>query len=152
MQTTANHPGTTTTDRTSRARRLRHAAVGGLVLVGTLAGSTVVSAAQNEAAPTPATAENDIRPRLERACLRIPNLTIRTNNLIERITGDAETRGSLLWLQAQIDRAETQGREQLVTVLENRLEVRTATVPVLEQRLEGLAKLSTRCAELGVGV
>ena len=73
---------------------------------------------------------DELRPRLERACLRIPNIEIRTANLIERLNGDASVRGSLAWLQAKIDKAEAEGREQLVTVLENRLAVRTQTLEV----------------------
>ena len=141
--------------RSSGPHHPRRSAVGSLALLAALTVPTVASAseaaASNAAATSTATADDEIGARLERACLRIPNLTIRTTNLIERINGDAETRGSLLWLQSQIDRAEAQGREQLVTVLENRLEVRAATLPVLEVRLESLRKLSVRCNELGVG-
>ena len=93
---------------------------------------------------------DDLRPRLERACLRIPNIEIRTNGLIERLNGDATVRGSLLWLQAQIDRAEAAGRDQLVTVLENRLAVRTQTLEVLERRLERLPELKQKCIDHGV--
>jgi hypothetical protein len=92
----------------------------------------------------------DLGPRLERACLRIPNLEIRTSNLIERLNGDATVRGSLLWLQAQIDRAEAAGREQLVTVLENRLAVRTKTLEVVEQRQARLPELKQKCIDHGV--
>lgn len=93
---------------------------------------------------------DDLRPRLERVCLRIPNIEIRTNSIIDRLNGDATVRGSLLWLQAQIDRAEAAGREQLVTVLENRLAVRTQTLEVLEQRLERLPELKQKCIDHGV--
>jgi len=92
----------------------------------------------------------DLRPRLERACLRIPNIEIRTNGIIDRLNGDATVRGSLLWLQAQIDRAAAAGREQLVTVLENRLAVRTQTLEVLEQRLVRLPELKQKCIDHGV--
>lgn len=93
---------------------------------------------------------DDLGPRLERACLRIPNLEIRTNRLTERLNGDATVRGSLLWLQAQIDKAEAAGREQLVTVLENRLAVRTQTLEVLEQRQAKLPALKQKCIDAGV--
>jgi hypothetical protein len=92
----------------------------------------------------------ELGPRLERACLRIPNLEIRTSNVIERLNGDATVRGSLLWLQAQIDRAEAAGREQLVTVLENRLAVRTKTLEVVEQRQARLPELKQKCIDHGV--
>ena len=99
-----------------------------------------------------ADATNELPVRLERACLRIPNLELRTQRLINRLNGDASTRGSLLWLQAQIDDATAKGRTQLAEVLTNRLAVRTQTVKVLEQRLERLEKLAERCRNHGVDV
>ncbi len=118
------------------------------------AAATVIAAGAALAtlAPSPAlaTEASDIRPRLERACLRIPNVEIRTENLIERLRGDAQTRGSLEWLQVQIDRATDQGRTQLAEVLQNRLAVRTKTLEVLELRQGGLPKLRQLCIDHGV--
>lgn len=137
---------------TTRTPRFRSAvAAATIVATGGLVAPTAVDAAATEpATDEPAAADAEIRPRLERACKRIPNLQIRTGNLLERLQGDAETRGSLAWLEVQIGRAEEAGREQLVTVLENRLEVRTAFIPVLELRIEGLADLEAFCADNGV--
>ncbi len=136
-----------TTTRTPRTALASAAIVAGGAL---LAPAAVDAAATEPADEQPSAQDAEMRPRLERACKRIPNLTIRTNNLLERLQGDAETRGSLAWLEVQIGRAEEAGRDQLVTVLENRLEVRTAFVPVLELRTEGLADLEAFCAENGV--
>jgi hypothetical protein len=61
-------------------------------------------------------------------------------------------RGSLAWLQARIDKAEAEGREQLVTVLENRLVVRTKTLEVLEQRQAKLPELKQKCIDHGVAL
>jgi hypothetical protein len=84
--------------------------------------------------------------------LRIPNLQIRTDNLITRLNADATTKGSLAWLQAQIDDAKAKNRPQLVTVLQNRLAVRTQSLEVLKQRQQGLAKLAQTCVDHGVNV
>ncbi len=100
-----------------------------------------------QAATTPA-----LPARYERACLRIPNLQIRTNNVITRLNGDAATKGSLAWLQAQIDDATAKGRTQLATVLQNRLAVRTQTLQVLTQRQQRLATLAEKCRSHGVDV
>ena len=93
---------------------------------------------------------DDLRPRLERACLRIPNIEIRT----ERLDRAPQRRrhGSRItpWLQAQIDKAEAAGRDQLVTVLENRLAVRTQTLEVLERRQARLPELKQKCIDHGV--
>jgi len=127
------------------------------------AGATFVvpSVASAATTTTPSTPSNpatstdtpkELPARYQRACLRIPNLQIRINNFIDRLNGDASTRGSLLWLQAQIDNAKSKGRTQLATVLENRLKVRQQTLVVLNQRQERLTKLLELCRNHGVDV
>jgi hypothetical protein len=117
------------------------------------AGVALVVPTAAQAATTPSTpTTNELPLRLERACLRIPNLELRTQRLIDRLNGDASTRGSLLWLQRLIDDATAKGRTQLAEVLTNRLAVRTQTVKVLEQRQERLEKLAERCRNHGVDV
>ena len=89
----------------------------------------------------------------ERACLRIPNLQMRTDNVIARLNGDASTRGSLLWLQAQIDDANGQGSH--ATGDRSRrtgLKVRTQSLEVLTNRQERLTKLAELCRNHGVDV
>jgi hypothetical protein len=93
----------------------------------------------------------DLRPRLELACRRIPNLETRVDRLLTRLQGDASVTGSLAWLQARIDKAQSEGRTDLVTVLTNRLTVRTAAVSTLQARQVQLADLAARCAAHGVG-
>jgi hypothetical protein len=110
----------------------------------------VVTPGLASAASTPTDAGTDLRPRLERLCLRVPNLQIRTDRLLERIQGDATTRGSLAWLEVQIERARSSGREQLAIVLENRLAVRTATVDVLRMRADALDVIEQICIDHGV--
>jgi hypothetical protein len=129
----------------NRRRRTAYgaAALASLCAVATMAMPTAVHAQDTG---------TELRPRLERACLRIPNLEIRTENFIERLNGDASVRGSLAWLQAQIDKAEAEGRDQLVTVLENRLAVRTQTLVVLEQRSAKLDELKQKCIDHGVAL
>jgi hypothetical protein len=92
----------------------------------------------------------DLGPRIERACLRIPNLQVRTQNVLTRINGDSDTAGSLMWLDLKIEEATTAGREQRVEVLTNRRNVRAASIDVLEQRQTELDRLAQTCADLGV--
>ena len=113
---------------------------------------TAAFAASTTSDTTPAAATRELPPRYQRACLRIPNLELRTTNLITRLNGDASTRGSLLWLQAQIDDANAKGRTQLATVLQNRLKVRTESLQVLTNRQERLTKLADLCRSHGVDV
>jgi hypothetical protein len=116
------------------------------------AGTALIVPTAAQAATPSSTTTNELPARLERACLRIPNLQLRTDNLITRLNGDASTRGSLLWLQAQIDDAKAKGRTQLATVLENRLAVRTQSLEVLAVRQERLTNLIERCRNHGVEV
>jgi hypothetical protein len=88
-----------------------------------------------------------LHPRIERACLRIPNLQTRTDNLLKRLQGDASTIGSLAWLQVQIDNARAAGRAPLATALDNRLAVRTQSVQVLQARQSELVQLAQTCAD-----
>jgi hypothetical protein len=122
--------------------------IGAVVLT---AGAALVVPSVAQAA-TPTTETRELPARYQRACLRIPNLEIRTQNMIDRLNGDASTRGSLLWLQAQIDDATAKGRTQLAEVLTNRLEVRTQTLEVVTNRHERLEKLAERCRNHGVDV
>ena len=140
---------------TTPRRSLKSKLMIGAVIVTAGAGLVVpaaASAASTTTAPPSSTPARELPARLQRACLRIPNLQIRTNNMITRLNGDASTRGSLLWLQAQIDDATAKGRTQLATVLQNRLEVRTQTLTVLTNRQERLTKLIELCRNHGVDV
>lgn len=118
----------------------------GAGLAAAVAACTVIAPSASATAATP----TDLGPRLERACLRIPNLEIRTGNLIERLQGDATVRGSLAWLQVQIDKAEQRGRTDLAEVLRNRLAVREQTLDVLQLRLDVIPALKAFCVEHGV--
>ena len=140
---------------TTPRRSLKSKLMIGAVVVTAGAGLVVPAAASAASAPTAPpsdTATRELPARLKRACLRIPNLQTRTSNMITRLNGDASTRGSLLWLQAQIDDATAKGRTQLATVLQNRLKVRTQSLTVLTKRQERLTKLADMCRNHGVDV
>jgi hypothetical protein len=76
--------------------------------------------------------------RLQLACDRIPNLLRRTGNLEQRLAGDAETRGSLAWLEARIAAAEAAGRSDRAQALRARLTVREDLQELLPGRVERL--------------
>lgn len=138
-----NPPINTTTENRRRRMAYGATALASLCAIVTMAMPTAAHAQDTG---------SELRPRLERACLRIPNIQIRTDNLIERLNGDASVRGSLAWLQAKIDKAQAEGRDQLVTVLENRLAVRTQTLEILEQRQLKLPELKQKCIDHGVAL
>jgi hypothetical protein len=136
---------------TTPRRSLKSRIMLGAVVV-TAGAAMVVPTVASAASTTTDTAARELPARYQRACLRIPNLQLRTTNLITRLNADATTRGSLLWLQAQIDDATAKGRTQLATVLQNRLKVRTETLQVLTNRQERLTKLADMCRNHGVDV
>lgn len=129
-------------------RHLRVAAV--TFALFTVAVITFTAAGSSPAQAETTQPEQEIQERAERACARIPNLTTRTDNVIERLNGDATTRGSLLWLDERIKQAGDNGRHQLVEVLENRRDVRTKSLAVFEARQNQLTDLADRCVEAGV--
>lgn len=87
--------------------------------------------------------------RLDVVCARVPNLTTRTQNLLDRLPGDADQRGSIAWVRERADRAREAGREELATALDNRANLLAAKLDILPQRLELLASLADRCAQRG---
>ncbi|HYN34670.1 MAG TPA: hypothetical protein VES40_18750 [Ilumatobacteraceae bacterium] len=87
----------------------------------------------------------DSRPRIERACARIPNLQTRVDNGIARINGAADVRGSIAWLEALVGKADTAGRTDLAAALRNRVDVRKATLGVLQLRQANLVEFAALC-------
>ncbi len=117
------------------------------VLVGSIAAISLTGGAIHPQGPTP-----DARPRLEKACARIPNLQLRATDALNRINGGAEVVGSLAWLDVQIGRAEAQGMTELVTVLSNRRDVRLSSNPLIEKRQARLVEAAEFCASKGIAV
>jgi hypothetical protein len=93
-----------------------------------------------------ATAQPEQRQeRFDRACARVPNLTARVESVLARIRGDADTVGSIAWLEAKAEESRRNGREPLAGLIENRIAVRTARIDVLEIRLDNLAEAAAAC-------
>jgi hypothetical protein len=89
------------------------------------------------------------KARLQLACTRIPNLISRTENLQKRLPADANTRGSIAWVEAKADKAEAAGHADLATVLRNRTDVMKAKEATLDAQLAALKNAQTACSEHG---
>ncbi len=145
----------TDTQRTGRISTTRKMAIGlGLGVLATVSVPVAVGAATTTTPATtaPATApstDTALGRRLERACARVPNLTARVERTRATIEGDASTRGSLAWLQAQIDKARADGHPEAATVLENALATRTARLDLVTSRQASLASVAQLCADKG---
>jgi hypothetical protein len=91
--------------------------------------------------------ERAIRPRLERFCENIPAHEERIEERLARIQGDAETRGSLVWLETEKAEAEEAGRENLATMIGRRIAIKTELIDVIELRLLALTDAAVFCVE-----
>lgn len=136
---------TATRTRTT-ARRLSHV-IGAAVIVGSI--GLMAPAAHADDTPAPPSGNQQ---RLEKICARVPDAETRVTDRIARLQGDATVKGSLAWLQAQIDAATTKGRTQLATVMQNRLEVRTQLLALLQDRQASIAEIEQICIDHGIVV
>jgi hypothetical protein len=113
------------------------------ILISTgLAALMVLSATPAFAATTQSEQRQE---RLDLACARVPNLTARVEAVLARIQGDADTVGSIAWLESKAAEARENGREQLAGLIENRIAVRTERIDVLVIRLDNLAEAAAAC-------
>lgn len=140
--------------------RWKHIAFGALVAGPLVVGASIATAASPPTDPPdtitvvtsapPSSGPNDSTTgipavRLAALCERVPGLLRRTDRLLERLDGDVDTRGSIMWLQARLDDATQAGRDAQVTVLTNRLRVREAQLALLGDRREMLIELRHAC-------
>lgn len=90
--------------------------------------TSLLLAAAVLAGGAPADGPPPVTPGPERSAAlcrdRIPALLARIERLGERVHGDADTPGSTARLALRLDRARNAGREEVVTLLERRLERR----------------------------
>jgi hypothetical protein len=115
--------------------------------VGALAlGSSASAAGNAHAAGTGAGAT----ARLEKACHRIPTATAKVTAHIAKLQADANTRGSILWLQDRITKAQAKNKTALVTLLQSKLAERQAALTALQARLTLLNNGAAFCVAQGV--
>jgi hypothetical protein len=87
------------------------------------------------------------RPRVERFCEDIPAHEERISERLARIQGDADTRGSIAWLEGKKAEAEEAGRENLATMIGHRIAIKGELIDVLELRLAALVDAEVFCEE-----
>jgi hypothetical protein len=113
--------------------------------------SAVVADVDDEATVTSGTTTSEaaqaLASRPDLLCARVPEAIVRVQNREKKLAAGASTPGSIAYLQARIARAEAAHQDQLVELLEKRLEFRKALVPFLPQKLAVLEKAQrTVCA------
>ena len=143
---------TTATDSTDiGAGRSGRRTVGRTIAAALAVASIGLMAPTAHADDTPAPPAPNQR-RLEKACARVPAAETRVADRIAHLQGDASVKGSLAWLQVQIDKATEKGRTQLVTVLQNRLDLRTQLLGLLQERQSNIAEIKQICLDHGIAV
>ena len=86
--------------------------------------------------------------RVTTFCNRVPDLLKRVDKASERISGDADTKGSLEWLKARQARAESNDHDRVAARIERRIERRTKRLAALPDRKQNLADAQDECATL----
>jgi hypothetical protein len=114
--------------------------------------AAVVAADSDATTPADAAEAATLGKRRDLLCARVPNAIIRTQSLEKRLAADASTQGSLAWVRARVEKAETAHHDQVATVLKNRLAFRTQLAAFLPARLALLQKAqATVCAPASAG-
>ena len=81
-------------------------------------------------------------------CNRVPNLIQRVDKAQARISGDADTKGSLAWLKAREAKASANGHKRVANRLDRRIERRTERLAKLPELKTQLSKANDECATL----
>ena len=114
-----------------------------IVVLGAVVALPAVAVAQEGDTPErPERAE-----RIAVACARVDRMEERIRRALAVIDGDADTPGSLDWLESLAERADAAGRTERAEVIRARIDVRSERPALLELRLERLADLRLRCDE-----
>jgi division protein CdvB (Snf7/Vps24/ESCRT-III family) len=129
-----------------RGRRIAQL-LAGTAAVAVLALSTGTAHAEDNGTGT----SSGKAARLAKVCAKVPTIEGRIDAAITRLQGDASVQGSLAWLQVKLDKANAAGRTQAISVLENRMQVRTQTLALLQTKQQNLAKIAQVCADNGLG-
>ncbi|MFE0704000.1 hypothetical protein [Streptomyces sp. NPDC058872] len=81
----------------------------------------------------------------EALCKRVPKIEKRIQRALERMSGDADERGSLARLEGRVAAAEEAGHAEVHTLLDHRLTARKALRTTLEQRQKDVAAVKGWC-------
>lgn len=133
------------------SRATRFAAALLMAGAGTIALPGVAGASENEltepAESVTVHGQTRFEARVDCLCGRVPSATDRVERALDRINGDADVRGSILWLQDRADRARDAGREDLAELIEGRIDIQIERIDVLEARLDWLSEAAMKCDE-----
>ncbi|GAA2747764.1 MULTISPECIES: hypothetical protein [Kitasatospora] len=119
------------------------AALGVLVLAGSLLAAAPAQAASPSAKPTP-TGDG-----AKAICKRLPKTQEHVGKALDRLGGDATVVGSVARLEQRVTNAKTAGHTEIQTYLNDRLTFRKSLVTTLQTRQNDLKAVATWCAAQG---
>lgn len=82
-----------------------------------------------------------------KVCARVPVALQRVQSVQTRFAADANTKGSIAYLEARIERLKAAGKTDAVTLLTNRLAVRKQLDATLPARIKQLQDAQVLCAK-----
>jgi uncharacterized protein (DUF885 family) len=105
--------------------------LGGVLAVGLMVGGAATAGAEEPSAPVTITLSPE---QVTNLCeKRLPRMEKRATKLLDRINGDASTRGSVEWLRARAATERDDGRETTAQLLEERADRRAGKVDKINQ-------------------
>jgi hypothetical protein len=123
----------------------KFAAAGCLAACAALAAPAVASAdPAPSAGPGPITVTLSADQAQFLCTKRLPKVQARTKKLVDRINGDANTRGSTKWLQARAQKEKDAGRTTTANLLSERASKRSGQVAKLNQINQWATDFSTK--------
>ncbi|MFI6768691.1 hypothetical protein [Streptomyces sp. NPDC050355] len=125
-------------------------AVAGVLAAFALTGSLLATAGPANAAddgPAPAATASQSGGKGKGLCSRVPRIEERINKALDRLNGDAHTRGSIARMAERVKKAHAKNHDAVATFLQDRLTHRKELKPTLTRKLRDLKAVSAWCAK-----
>ena len=132
----------------SRTMILASAGLAGYLVLGTATAALAADGSPSPSPLKPTASKRILGQRAKRVCKREPRVAKRVDKLIARFSGDATTRGSVLWLKARADKVRASDA-QLASIIDSRAQIRQSRINTLKLRQGELAKVASWCSTHG---
>jgi hypothetical protein len=93
-------------------------------------------------------AQQRLEKRATRLCSRAPKVSEQVTRLTARFSGDVNTQGSVLWLQAKADRVRPKDAA-MADLIDGHAKIRQSRLATLKLRAEQLPKVTAWCKAHG---
>jgi hypothetical protein len=113
------------------------------------AGTTTAALSSSSVALSAGLADADKDAAFDTICVRVPVALARVQKVQTRFAADVNTKGSIAYLEARIAKAQSEGKTDVVRLLDDRLVMRKDLAGILANRLEQLQDAQQVCAAHG---